>query len=68
MAKSEKYYHLKGTERPDELCPTCWLPSLLTYTLIRIDMTGVTTLGTRNACRGCKTWAQPLQPLKETSK
>lgn len=68
MAKSEKYYYLKGTPRVEELCPKCWLPSLKTYTLIRIDMTGVTTLGTRVACRDHNEWMGAFVPAADEEK
>lgn len=65
MAASQRYYHLPSTEDPDGLCPYCFLPSLATYTLIKMDLDGVTTMGTRVMCRDQKVWIEPLQPLKE---
>lgn len=61
MASVYKYYHLKGTPRPTDLCPQCFNPSLKTLTYLKIGMDGVTTLGTRDYCPDCKVWTTKLR-------
>jgi hypothetical protein len=66
MAASQRYYALPETVRTDGLCPYCFLPSLRTYTLIKLDIDGVTTLGTRVMCRDQQVWTTALKPFEET--
>lgn len=68
MAANQRYYNLPNTPANDDLCPFCFLPSLKTYTLIKMDIDGVTTVGTRVMCRDQKIWIEPLQPYEETTK
>lgn len=63
MAALHVYAHFKDTPKPDDLCPTCFNPSLKTYTLERIDMSGITIVGTRTACTDCKTWTTELEKV-----
>lgn len=64
MASIHHYVHYKETPRVDALCPKCFNPALKQYTLVRIDMDGITDVGTRVACRDCKVWIEPIQELK----
>jgi hypothetical protein len=68
MASRQNYYPIPGTVEVDELCPYCFKPSLRNYTLIRLDMHGVTTLGTRVMCRDEKRWTQSFKPYGEPPK
>ena len=63
MAAITQYVHIKDTPPVEGLCPKCFNPALKTFTLERIDMTGITILGTRVACVDCKIW---VEPIKET--
>ncbi|QJD49860.1 hypothetical protein QDW19_gp45 [Microbacterium phage AvGardian] len=65
MAAIIHYTHFRRTERPDGLCPHCLNPALKEFTAQRIDMDGVTPVGTRVACVDCRVW---LGPIKEFAK
>ena len=47
MAAIVHYTHHRGDVRPDGLCPHCLNPALKEFTALRIDMDGVTPIGTR---------------------
>lgn len=56
MAAIHIYRHLKGAEPIDELCPSCFKPSLMLYILERIDWDGITVVATRIRCRDEQQW------------
>lgn len=69
MAAINIYVHDKTKEDPDGLCPNCSLPTLKTYVLERIDMTGITLVGERIACRDERVWVSDFVTYnKEPSK
>jgi len=63
MAAITMYTAFKESPRPDDLCPKCLNPALKLYTLQKVDLDGITVIGTRVACRDCRIW---IGPLKET--
>lgn len=63
MAAITHYVHYRETPTPDGLCPICFNPALKTYHLLRIDMDGITPIGTRVACRDCRKWIEPVKEL-----
>jgi|GEM_PF-5671556 len=65
MAAINHYVHFKDSPTPDGLCPKCFNPALKLYHLQRIDMDGITTIGTRVACRDCRIWIEPTKELRE---
>ncbi|AUG84838.1 hypothetical protein SEA_SHARKBOY_42 [Microbacterium phage Sharkboy] len=65
MAAITHYVHFRETPAPDGLCPKCFNPALKTYHLQRIDLDGITTIGTRVACSDCRIWIEPVKELRE---
>lgn len=63
MAAINQYVHFRDTPRPDGLCPQCHNPALKLYRLQRLDLTGITPIGTRLGCADCKGWVEPLKEL-----
>ncbi len=61
MAAIVHYTHHRGAVRPDGLCPHCFNPALKEFTALRIDMDGVTPIGTRVMCSDCRVWITPLK-------
>lgn len=61
MAAIAQYVHFKDTPDVDGLCPKRFNPALKEFTLQRIDLNGITTLGTRVACTDCRDWVTPLK-------
>lgn len=51
-------------ELEDTLCSTCWTAALKRYQVWRLDLPGMTYIGTRIWCRDEKAWKTPLD--KET--
>lgn len=49
----------------DELCPICFLPSLLIVSFFKVSMDGVTHIADRIACTACKEWHG--KPMKVTT-
>lgn len=69
MAATFVYTHDKTVPKQNGLCPKCSLPSLKLFILLRIDMTGVTPVGERIACRDENIWVTDFkQYSKETTK
>lgn len=57
----------RDAPRPDGLCPRCHNPSLMTYTVMKLDLDGVTILGERDACTDDRRFAGPLRPFTESA-
>ena len=64
MAAITQYVHFRDTPAVDGLCPRCFNPALKEFTLQRINLEGITTLGTRVACSDCHIWTGPLKEYK----
>lgn len=63
MASITKYVRLSDTPRETDLCPTCFNPSLMRYTLEKFSMEGIDIMGTRVLCVDCKKWTANFEPV-----
>lgn len=61
MAAILTYVSSRHTPRTDELCPSCFCPSLKLHVLTRIDLEGLAEVGERMACRDEKKWVTELK-------
>lgn len=61
MAAIHQYVVFRDTVHPSDLCPRCFKPSLRLHQLQKMDLDGITPIGTRIYCRDEKVWITELK-------